>query len=56
MHEKITVAKEQRTALVIATNVYLLTAQGWKMILHHASLPPDQAAESRPEREDRTLH
>lgn len=26
-----------RTAYVIATNVYLKTAQGWRMVAHHAS-------------------
>lgn len=25
---------------VLATNVYILTPHGWRMILHHASLPP----------------
>ena len=28
---------------VIATNVYTLTDQGWRMLLHHASVSPDQA-------------
>ena len=28
---------EQRQALVMATNVYHHTAQGWRMVLHHAS-------------------
>ena len=28
---------EPKTAWVIASNVYLKTAQGWRMILHHAS-------------------
>ncbi|MDE2402564.1 MAG: nuclear transport factor 2 family protein [Burkholderiales bacterium] len=27
-----------QTAFVLATNVYLRTAQGWRMVLHHASL------------------
>ena len=26
-----------RTAYVLATNVYLRTARGWRMVLHHAS-------------------
>ena len=26
-----------RTAWVLATNVYLKTAQGWRLVLHHAS-------------------
>lgn len=56
VHEKITVAKEDIRALVIATNVYLLTGRGWKMILHHASLPPHQAAGPAPDGDNRTLH
>ncbi len=27
----------QRTGYVLATNVYLKTAQGWRMVAHHAS-------------------
>jgi len=27
----------QRTGYVVATNVYLKTAQGWRMVAHHAS-------------------
>jgi uncharacterized protein (TIGR02246 family) len=27
----------QRTAWVLATNVYLKTTQGWRLVLHHAS-------------------
>lgn len=30
-------AEGPRTAYVIATNVYLKTAQGWRMVAHHAS-------------------
>jgi ketosteroid isomerase-like protein len=40
-----------RTAWVIATNVYLQTAQGWRLVAHHASpgslqAPEDPAAAS----------
>ena len=28
---------QSRVAWVLATNVYLKTAQGWRMVLHHAS-------------------
>ena len=28
---------DARFALVLATNVYLKTAEGWRMVLHHAS-------------------
>jgi ketosteroid isomerase-like protein len=30
-------AEGMQTAWVIATNVYLKTTQGWRMVLHHAS-------------------
>lgn len=36
----------QRTGWVLATNVYLKTAQGWRMVAHHASPgAPQEAAE-----------
>lgn len=37
--ERIEVLTEEgpRHAYVLATNVYLLTAQGWRMVAHHAS-------------------
>lgn len=31
----------RRREPVIATNIYRLTNQGWRMILHHASLSPE---------------
>jgi ketosteroid isomerase-like protein len=34
----------QRQAFVVATNVYVKTAQGWRMVVHHAS--PGSAAEA----------
>ncbi|MDP3134958.1 MAG: nuclear transport factor 2 family protein [Burkholderiaceae bacterium] len=33
----VTTPQGPRTAYVIATNVYLKTAQGWRMVAHHAS-------------------
>jgi uncharacterized protein (TIGR02246 family) len=33
----ITTAEGSQTAWVIATNVYLKTAQGWRLVAHHAS-------------------
>ena len=30
-------AEGMRTGFVVATNVYLKTAQGWRMVAHHAS-------------------
>jgi ketosteroid isomerase-like protein len=46
--EKIDVPTDEgpRTAWVAATNVYLQTARGWRLVAHHASpgglLPPDE--------------
>ena len=38
LHEHITVPGEaEERAPAVATNVYQLTDQGWRMILHHAS-------------------
>ena len=49
VHETITVADEKRPRPpVIATNVYLRTAAGWRMIVHHASPAPGPAAEPPP--------
>jgi len=47
VHENITVAGEARPRPpMVATNVYLRTAAGWRMILHHASpAPGDPVAE-----------
>jgi uncharacterized protein (TIGR02246 family) len=40
--ERITVRTEEgeQTAYVLATNVYFKTAQGWRMVAHHASPGP----------------
>ena len=37
--ERITLVddKGERSAWVLATNVYLKTAQGWRLVAHHAS-------------------
>lgn len=42
VHENITVAAmaEQGESVVVATNVYRLTAEGWRMVLHHGSVAP----------------
>ena len=43
---------------IVATNVYLRTAAGWRMIVHHASPAPAQAEAPVPERKGppKTLH
>jgi uncharacterized protein (TIGR02246 family) len=50
VHESITVTGEQRPRPpMIATNVYLRTPAGWRMIVHHASpAPADPGPESAP--------
>jgi uncharacterized protein (TIGR02246 family) len=50
VHENFTMEGEARAQVpVVATNVYLRTAAGWRMIVHHASPAPVQtpAAEAR---------
>ena len=49
VHEVITVTGESRPRPpVVATNVYLRTAAGWRMIAHHASPAPGGAAVVEP--------
>jgi uncharacterized protein (TIGR02246 family) len=50
VHESITVAGEPRPRPpMVATNVYLRTPSGWRMIVHHASpAPGGPAAEAGP--------
>jgi ketosteroid isomerase-like protein len=60
VYEQITVAGEQRPrGPVIATNIYLRTERGWRMVAHHASPAPATAgAEPEPRRAaaPKTLH
>lgn len=50
VHEIITVAGEKRPRpAVVATNVYLRTAAGWRMIVHHTSPAPSASPEPPPE-------
>jgi ketosteroid isomerase-like protein len=50
VYETITVAGEPRPrAPVIATNVYLRTERGWRMVAHHASPAPASATTADPE-------
>ena len=49
VQESITVAGEPRPRPpVVATNVYLRSAAGWRMVVHHASPAPATAEESEP--------
>ena len=59
VHENITVAGEARPRPpMVATNVYLRTAAGWRMIVHHASPAPGEApaAEPAPASSPKILH
>jgi ketosteroid isomerase-like protein len=54
--ERVEVLTDQgpRDAWVIATNVYLKTAQGWRMVAHHAS--PGTASEVQESATSPVLH
>ena len=57
VHENITVAGEQRARPpMVATNVYLRTAAGWRMIAHHASPAPGEPAAVPPPAAPKILH
>jgi uncharacterized protein (TIGR02246 family) len=47
---------EAQPAPVIATNVYLRTAAGWRMIVHHASPAPAPAAPAPRDAPPKILH
>jgi ketosteroid isomerase-like protein len=56
IYEHISVAGETRTRNpVIATNIYLRTERGWRMVAHHAS-PAPVAISEEPRRAAKTLH
>ena len=50
------VAGQRATATAVATNIYLRTAAGWRMILHHASPAPGQPEGARTESAPKILH
>ena len=48
LHEHILISGESEPQHpVVATNVYTLTAQGWRMVMHHASPVPSTPEEKR---------
>ena len=50
VHENFTSEGDARSQVpVVATNVYLRTAAGWRMIVHHASPAPVQSEASPPQ-------
>jgi ketosteroid isomerase-like protein len=55
--ERVLIAEAQggREAWVLATNVFVKTALGWRMVAHHAS-PGSEASESPPGEAPSTLH
>ena len=57
VHENFSVEGEaQPRAPIVATNVYLRTAAGWRMIVHHASPAPAQPEAPRREASPKLLH
>jgi uncharacterized protein (TIGR02246 family) len=49
VHENFSVEGDERARLpIVATNVYLRTAAGWRMIVHHGSPAPAQAQQPQP--------
>ncbi len=49
LYERISVGTDPRQHLVLATNVYVLGASGWHMLMHHASpLPADATLPEAP--------
>ena len=56
VYEQIAVAGEARARQpVIATNIYMRTENGWRMVVHHAS-PAPAAPEPEGKRAPKTLH
>jgi hypothetical protein len=57
VHENFSVAGDARAQVpVVATNVYLRTAAGWRMIVHHASPAPAQPAPAPRDTPPKLLH
>ncbi len=58
VHENITITGEQRARPpMVATNVYLRTPAGWRMVVHHASpAPAEAAADPAPTSPPKILH
>ncbi len=54
LYERIVIAGQRRSHLVLATNVYVLAPSGWRMLMHHGSAPPADTA--APETPAGTLH
>jgi len=48
--------RDMRPAPIVATNVYLRTAAGWRMIVHHASPAPGETEQAPSESSHKILH
>ena len=56
VHENFRLEGEQPRPPIVATNVYLRTAAGWRMIVHHASPAPAQPAPAPRDTPPKLLH
>jgi len=57
VYEQISLVDEERTrACMIATNIYMRTERGWRMMAHHASPAPPVEPTTSPPRRAKTLH
>ena len=57
LHETLWAPHETRSRVsMVATNIYLRTAAGWRMILHHASHVPGQPEAVREGAAPKILH
>jgi uncharacterized protein (TIGR02246 family) len=57
VHEDFSLPGEPRAqASIVATNVYLRAAAGWRMIVHHASPAPAQPSQAPREAPPKLLH
>ena len=50
VQEEVSSRAGQRRALILATNIYQLTDDGWRMLAHHASLPLVEPGAAAPRR------
>jgi uncharacterized protein (TIGR02246 family) len=57
VHENFSMPSDARAHVpVVATNVYLRTAAGWRMIVHHASPAPAQPEPAKRDEPPKLLH
>lgn len=56
VHENIVVPDDRSGAVAIATNIYVRTANGWRMLVHHSSPVATAPRSSAGEPPSKTLH